>query len=581
MLKSQVVLLEHLLLDAGDVLGFSTKRDIITLQRRYEHEGEAFLSIALPRLDDLLLTGLETGLLPPCEGWKAQGRLPLFLHGAWRLIFDEDGTLKPSPNTDAILVIRQISRAFKKVFEVCSHERVTEAIERFIDVDRSLEEISKSSFDPMLSVVAHYLFGEVVGRSISSNLIGRNGPGSVSERHGTNSRWNFESIGTRVESHLGAEFYRPTWSDLELRYPEIQEIPARLEAVPKTAEKPRLISIEPSYNQFAQQALHGPLQENLERLGTACSYESQQPNQEMAFQSSIDRSLATIDLSDASDRVSLPLVREVFAWSKPFLDFLHATRSCFLELPDGRIHVIRKFASMGSAMTFPIESMVFLAIVTTAICRAEGTFDRFAVRRIARRSNGVSVYGDDIVIPSRYFPQVVSALETHGLKVNVKKSFVNGFFRESCGTDAYKGQNVTPIYVRRHFPTQRSDSEELVSTSSLRNQLYSTRLWPRAVRYLDQIIGSVIAYPSIPEGMDAIGRWHPNPDPTNSRWNENLYRREWKVPTLRFTRREDPATPHGALFKCLTTGLIEDSDHLEFDGRPVTSRIHNRWRAES
>ncbi len=581
MLKSQVVLLERMILDGSSVLGFSAKRDIVTLHRRYEHEGTAFLSIALPRLDDLLLAGLETGSLPSTDGWRTQGRLPLFLNGAWRLIFEEDGTLKPAPNTDAILVVRQITRAFKKVFEVCDHERVTEAIERFIDVDRSLESISKDSFDPMLSVVAHYLFGGVVGRSISSPLKGKNGPGAVSERHGTNSRWNFDFIGNRVESHLGAEFYRPTWSDLELRYPEIQEIPARLEAVPKTAEKPRLISIEPAYNQFAQQALHGPLMDNLERLGVACSYSSQEPNQVMAFDSSKDRRLATIDLSDASDRVSLPLVREVFAWSKPFLDFLFATRSCFLELPDGRIHVIRKFASMGSAMTFPVESMVFLAIVTTAICRAEGTFDRWAVRRIANRANGVSVYGDDIIIPSEHFPHVVAALEAHGLKVNRKKSFVNGFFRESCGTDAYMGKVVTPVYVRRHFPTQRSDSEELVSTSSLRNQLYSVGLWPRTVRYLDQLIGSVIAYPSIPEGMDAIGRWHPHPDLSNSRWNENLFRREWKVPTLRFAKREDQATSHGALFKCLTTGLIEDKDHLEFDGRPVTSSIHNRWCSES
>jgi hypothetical protein len=301
----------------------------------------------------------------------------------------------------------------------------------------------------------------------------------------------------------------------------------------------------------------------------------------MAFDSSKDRSLATIDLSEASDRVSLPLVKEVFSWSKPFLDFLHASRSCFLELPDGRIHVIRKFASMGSALTFPVEAMVFLAIVTTAICRAEGTFDRWAVRRIARRSNGVSVYGDDIIIPSTYFPQVVEALEACGLKVNKKKSFVNGFFRESCGVDAYAGANVTPVYVRRHFPQQRSDAEELVSTSSLRNQLYSARLWPRTVRFLDRLIGSVVAYPSIPEGMDAIGRWDPSPDLSNSRWNNHLFRREWRVPTLIVSKREDEATPHGALYKCLVTGLIEDKDHLAFDGRPIASRIHDRWCAES
>jgi hypothetical protein len=58
-MKSQVVLLEQLLLDAGDSVGFDPSRDILTLRSRFEHEGEPFISIALPRLDDLLLQGLK------------------------------------------------------------------------------------------------------------------------------------------------------------------------------------------------------------------------------------------------------------------------------------------------------------------------------------------------------------------------------------------------------------------------------------------------------------------------------------------------------------------------------------------
>ena len=56
-MKSQVDLLEVLLLDAGASLGFDPSRDILTLRSRFEHEGEPFVSIALPRLDDLLNAG--------------------------------------------------------------------------------------------------------------------------------------------------------------------------------------------------------------------------------------------------------------------------------------------------------------------------------------------------------------------------------------------------------------------------------------------------------------------------------------------------------------------------------------------
>jgi len=59
------------------------------------------------------------------------------------------------------------------------------------------------------------------------------------------------------------------------------------------------------------------------------------------------------------------------------------------------------------------------------------------------------VYGDDIIVPSESYDMVSWALECFGFQVNPEKSFSTGPFRESCGTDAFAGTNVRPIFVDR------------------------------------------------------------------------------------------------------------------------------------
>ncbi len=581
-MKSQVILLEQLLHDAGDALGFSAERDIITLRWRFEKEGLPFFTITLPRLDDLLLAGLRDGRFPPFEGWASQGELPLFLIGAWEAIFSEDGYLLSNPSVPAIRWIRQISRICKKIFEVCESDRVDAEIANFVNTDKCLPSRGeyRSALDPEARRVAHLLFGELIGEAMVSLEDGKHGPGAVSEGFGANERWDFDSISYNIESLVGAEYFRTSWFDLLVRPPLTGEVPARLVAVPKTALKPRLISIEPSYNQFVQQALQDRFKTIMERDGFACSYTDQSHNQRMALQGSADASVATIDLSEASDRVGLALVEELFGFNQMFLRYLRLSRSRFVQLPDGKLVLLNKFASMGSALTFPIEAMVFQTIVVTALCRAAGTFSERAIKSYRYRSNTLSVYGDDIIVPRLAYPHVVQSLTSLGMRVNESKSFHRGGFRESCGVDAFDGRDVTPVYQRAHLPESRTNSNELVKASALRNQLFTKFGEIRAVRFLDSLIGSLVKYPSIPRGMDAIGRWSDVPDHHFSRWNRHLQRMEWQVPTLISSKRRDPISSYSALQKSLRTALNEDPEHLVFAGRPVATEIHYRWSAE-
>jgi hypothetical protein len=581
-LKSQVILLENLMLDAADSLGFSAERDISTLWRRYDKEGLPFLTITLPRLDDLLLAGLRDGQLPSVEGWLSRCAYPEFLSGIWGMIFSRDGRLLSNPSVQAIRWLRQISRLHKKIFEVCEPDRVDSEISQFVTTDKCLPSRAdvKRSIDPYARHVAQILFGRLIGEALLTIEDGKHGPGAVSEQLGANSKWSFDSISYNIESLVGPEYFRSSWIDLLERPPSTQEVPARLIAVPKTAVKPRLISIEPSYNQFVQQALQARLKALLEEGDFACSYTHQSHNQRMALQGSIDGLTATIDLSEASDRVSLGLVEELFGFNQSFLRFLRLSRSRFVQLPGGELVLLNKFASMGSALTFPIESMVFMTLVVTVLCRMRGDFSDRTIRSYRKRSDSLSIYGDDIIIPVDAYPSVVQSLTSLGMKVNESKSFSSGKFRESCGVDAYMGRVVTPAYARAYLPESRAKSNEIVKASSLRNQLYERFGYTRSVSFLDSLIGSLVKYPTIPHGMPGIGRWSDEPDPSNSRWNPLLMRLEWRLPTLVASKRRDPITSYTALQKSLRTGLNEDPEHLVFAGRPVATTIHYRWCAE-
>jgi hypothetical protein len=154
---------------------------------------------------------------------------------------------------------------------------------------------------------------------------------------------------------------------------------------------------------------------------------------------------------------------------------------------------LSKFASMGSALCFPMEAMVFLAVVFVGI---EKALDRPVTMKDVKSLHGsVRVYGDDIIVPTDYARDVVAALEAFGFKVNTNKSFWTGLFRESCGAEYYQGVDVSVVRMRRLFPSgQRFDrkrphrnAREIISLVVLRNQLWSRGLF-ETVEFLDEVI---------------------------------------------------------------------------------------------
>ncbi len=200
--------------------------------------------------------------------------------------------------------------------------------------------------------------------------------------------------------------------------------------VPKNSTIDRVACKEPDLNMFLQRGFGYQIRSLLKRVGIDLN--DQTRNQKLACEGSITGALCTIDLSSASDSVCTELIRLVLppAWFH-YLDLVRSTTTSI----DSSLHTNEMFSSMGNGFTFELESLIFYSI-----CRAVAYFS--GTRGI------ISVYGDDLIVPTSMSADLFSALAFSGFSVNLSKTFVDGHFRESCGAHWYGGVDVSPFFIR-------------------------------------------------------------------------------------------------------------------------------------
>lgn len=210
---------------------------------------------------------------------------------------------------------------------------------------------------------------------------------------------------------------------------------SKLTFVPKDARSDRSICIEPDLNILAQLGLGNLIEKSLDRAysrqhGKRISFKKFAPsyNAMRAREGSIDGSFATIDLSMASDTLSLKLL-ELLPYEYRLA--ILASRSECVILPDGTSLELSKISSMGNGFTFELETLIF-----------------YAVTKLCGSSLGC-VFGDDIVIEAEFASQCIEVLESLGFSVNCEKTFTSGPFRESCGKDYYLGRLVRPLFLKQ------------------------------------------------------------------------------------------------------------------------------------
>lgn len=223
--------------------------------------------------------------------------------------------------------------------------------------------------------------------------------------------------------------------------------------VPKNSEIDRVAAKEPDLNMFMQKGFGNQIRKALRRRGIDLNDQSR--NQELSRIGSLTKAYATIDLSSASDTLSRELVRYLLPAS--WYHYLDTVRSHETKIGDVW-HRNEMFSSMGNGATFELESLVFYSLA-----RAVSYFE--GVRGV------ISVYGDDIIVPTRMAASLIASLEACGFKPNESKSFisVDDPIRESCGKHWYNGFDVTPFYVRgelRHLSDLILFGNQLTSWAS-------------------------------------------------------------------------------------------------------------------
>ncbi len=576
----------------------SCDRDIITMLDRVEHEGDSFLTITLPSYASDFELGLELGGIDGptlFKSFKKRGALPVFLQGLLDQVFDRStGTLYVEPNVNAIRCIRQLCLFFKKIERETTDERKAKAEAAYVNCESDLERVEESLTDVQRQDFSRsfaWLYSDVLNsltRDIERLAVRpRHGPGSTQDKLLGNRKYDFPTWTSRLEALFPyAYFCTHTWQDTSdysfTSLPMDQEPPVKVVFVPKTLKSPRVIAMEPTHMQYVQQALMTRLVPLLEKsfIGASQGFTDQTPNRAKAREGSVTRNLATIDLSEASDRVLACLISDALAPWPTVQEAVMSCRSLRSELPSGKIITLRKFASMGSALCFPIEVMAFSAIILLSLTES----GRYSVNEALNRffmTGEVRVYGDDIIVPADSVYCVEEFLEVYGLKVNRAKSFSQGNFRESCGGDYYNGVDVTPIRMRRDLPTRKQHVQELVSTCSTANQLCDAG-YEAAGEYLHRVVEEILRfYPDVPRQSDLLGRWSFDPKPSG--FSFKLWAPVFRGYAPYSNAPKSPLTGWRALFKALT-GKWDDpmyKDHLTHAGRPITYTLKRSVRSAS
>jgi len=507
----------------GTLCDTSTTLDLKKILRRIEHEGISFLTISLANFGKDFEKSLDQGFVDSSlfSGFQRKGGLPLFMGGFLSRVFDPySGRLLDAPCVNSIFAIRQITLMWSKMDLECSNKRTQKALEAYIECEkevRTSDAILASEpdllerFERIGRLLWTDFFTAVDSRIYDNEFVAKHGPGATADKLRGNAKYNQRTWTSRLEEvfphweHLIPSDH-PIWVDT-LRDVTIlepgKEKPVRVITVPKTLKTPRIIAVEPTCMQYMQQGVLSVMVQQIPRFNQTkefICFESQQPNQRLAREGSLTGDLATLDLSEASDRVSNEHVRLLLRNHPWFSKAVDATRSRKAHVFNESVGTnttlrLAKFASMGSALCFPFEAIVFATVVFVGI---EIALNRPLTKEDIKSFFGkVRVYGDDIIVPVDYVESTVWALEAFGFKVNRNKSFWTGKFRESCGRDYYAGSDVSIVKLRRHLPLGRQQSEEVMSTVALRNIMFHKGVFPQTVDHLDDVLEKVIPFPFV------------------------------------------------------------------------------------
>lgn len=560
-------------------------RDLRTIEARIESEGVGFLSVSLPAYGKAFDQSLANGRMAHIAGFARNGEIPKLFSGILVHIFDtKTGVLKETVDPGYISSIRQICYFFKKYLPSTVRNELLEW-EAKRDFERT-ETAMGGLCAPLIETLGRVCDLLIPELDEFQDSKCKHGPGAVLEGYTPNQKWqevynrllDFDGRLMRVGYDLPAYLLAENGPSLESNQNDLPDLCAKLVMVPKSCSALRSITVEPCMNQFVQQGLNHILRDEIRKcvvLRNSLTLNRQEPNQELALEGSRTGEWCTVDLTSASDMLSKELVELVFRKKPRFLEALMSCRTPKVMI-NSRELSLKKFAGMGNATTFPVQSVVFASLAIASILQSDKSL---TLEKLARAARCVRVYGDDIVIKAEHYSGLADWINSFGLKINQGKTFSVGNFRESCGVDAYKGVDVTPVYLRYDPGITSPDPNALLSLVSTSNQLW-LKAYYKTSESLKKLVESHLGVlPLVPLTSQALG-WHTRQDVrSGQRWSSTLHRFEVRSYVACPIRRKDRLDGYPALIKFFHSPQIAeyDKDHLGTSVRKFNVKLRKRW----
>lgn len=481
------------------------QRDCREILDRFKTRGLPFLAVDLPNLGKALDSALESGRFVIVPQFKRMGytALPKLLFVLWSKVFDLDGRLRSQPSISAIVDLRFLTKAFYKYEADYDEATVVNTVKAFVQVDRSLpkELPSRGALWSVLDV-ARTLITEVLGDPpkffIPGHSSGAVATGEKAWEKTVGLTWKTKYRPLGGLSNFYVNYRESYYLNAPVTRSEAHELVAKLIDVPKDSRGPRLICEEPVTQQYLQQGIKNELYRRIENHTLTKGYVNfidQSINQKLAILgSSVEPETVTLDMKEASDRIASSVVRAIFP--KNWVALFDACRTEHVLLPKKEKFAINKYAPMGSALCFPIESMVHWAL-SCAVYMLMGVSSETVFQ-------SVYVYGDDIVLRSLPPGVLFKVFPKFGLKFNEAKSCTEGKFRESCGVDAFAGENISTLKFKKRIPISSGDPECFAAWIEYSNLSFEKGFYSTAIQ-IQRWLSRWKKFPIVRPNSDVLG----------------------------------------------------------------------------
>lgn len=224
-------------------------------------------------------------------------------------------------------------------------------------------------------------------------------------------------------------------SAIDIKPENLEHDTLNLICVPKSWKTHRIITPLTLLSLFYSNGIGGYVTSRLSDIGLKISH-LQARHRNLVKRLSMSCTHATADLSSASDSITVELLcailpRDWFVALKPL--FTHTVCYKSYDGSQGYSAYTASVLPMGNGATFPLETLIFYCLIKAigTLTEVHGTY---------------SVYGDDLIYPSQIHKYVCRTFANVGLVMNLDKTFVKFPFRESCGSDFYRGHDVRSFY---------------------------------------------------------------------------------------------------------------------------------------